>query len=436
MPDSYLHPAGKPYRFLVLIIASILPFGSYFAYDVIGAVAPSLVEELGASREAVGGNYTAYSVAAILALIIGGVMIDRLGTRFSSIIFSVIVTGGALLVAVSGSMGVMLSGRFVFGAGSEPLIVAQSAILARWFKGKELALAFGIALTVSRLGTFLTFNLGETIAEYYGSFRYALYASVILCVFSLLANIVYIILDRRGEQYLELEEVGTEDKIVFSDIRTFPASYWMVCLLCVTFYSAIFPFTALSTDFFVDKWGIAATVTTTGGIMQQMMYKMRHAFDTAGGLTSIPILASMFLAPFAGHFVDRYGKRASLMIFGSVILIPAHLSMGLTNIYPALPMAVLGVAFVMVPAAMWPAVPLVVKKKHVGTAFGLMTVIQNFGLAAFPWLNGLLRDRTQDYRASMIMFASLGIAGLVFAFLLKWADKREGGVLESGKQPA
>lgn len=119
------------------------------------------------------------------------------------------------------------------------------------------------------------------------------------------------------------------------------------------------------------------------------------------------------------------------MIAGSLMLIPCHLVMGLTGIYPAYPMVLLGFAFVLVPAALWPSVPLIVKPKMVGTAFGLMTAIQNIGLALFPWLNGKLRDITGDYVASQVMFASLGLVGLMFALLLKRADRREGGVLEA-----
>ena len=158
---AWFDPAGRPYRFTVLLFGSLLTFGSYFAYDIIGAIAPSLVEELGAERGQVGGFYTAYSIAAIIALLIGGFMIDRLGTRISSLVFSLLVTVGAVVVAAAPSIPVLFAGRFVFGAGAEPLVVAQSAILARWFKGKELALAFGIGLTVSRLGTLFSFNTEE-----------------------------------------------------------------------------------------------------------------------------------------------------------------------------------------------------------------------------------------------------------------------------------
>jgi MFS family permease len=163
-------------------------------------------------------------------------------------------------------------------------------------------------------------------------------------------------------------------------------------------------------------------------------------FSTAPGMTSIIIFASMVFAPFAGDLIDRIGKRATLMVVGSLALIPAHLIMGITHWNPVPSMIVLGAAFVLVPAAMWPSVPLVVEEKRVGTAFGLMTAIQNFGLMIFPFLNGKLRDVTGTYTATQIMFASLGVAGLIFAFLLLRSDRRHGGKLEQGKskeaQPA
>jgi MFS family permease len=429
---SVFHPSRGLYRFIILAFVAFLPFGSYFAYDVVGAIAPTLSEELG-TREIIGASYTMYSIAAILLVLIGGILIDRLGTRKASLIFSLLVFGGQVVVWLGSSIPLFFLGRFIFGAGSEPLIVAQSAILARWFKGKELALAFGISLTVSRLGTLFTFNTGELIASHFGNYRYALFAAVLFCAVSLAANVVYIILDRRGERLLKLKDEGGEEKIVFKDIKDFKPSYWYVVLLCVTFYSAIFPFTALSTDFFVDKWGIARVAETTGGFFYQIFNNFLHMFSTAGGISSIIIFASMVLAPFAGRFVDKFGRRATLMIFGSLLMIPSHLLMGVTKIYPVYPMITLGAAFVLVPAAMWPSVPLLVRKERVGTAFGLMTAIQNIGLGLFPWLNGLLRDITKTYTSSMIMFASLGLFGLVFALLLKRADAREGGGLERGE---
>jgi len=418
------------YRFTILIFISSLSFGSYFAYDIVGAIAPTLIEELGATRGTLGTFYTMYHIAAILFVLIGGFLIDRLGARKASIMFSLLLLAGVTIVWTAKSIPVFFIGRFLFGAGSEPLIIAQSAILARWFKGKELALSFGISLTVSRLGTLFAFNTGELITSIFGTFRYALFVAVAACVISLAANIVYIIMDRRGERILKLKDGSTEEKIDFKKIREFRPTFWFVTLLCVTFYSAIFPFTALSTDFFVDKWGIARVTEASGGFLYQVFNNLLHMSSTAGGISSIIIFASMILAPFAGRLVDKFGKRATLMIIGSLIMIPSHLLMGITKIYPAYPMIALGASFVLVPAAMWPSIPLIVRKERVGMAFGVMTAIQNIGLALFPYLNGLLRDLTKTYTSSMIMFASLGFVGLVFAILLKKADAREGGGLE------
>ena len=427
---SWFHPSKRPYRFTILLFVSLLTYGSYFAYDSVGAIAPTLIKVLNVPRTAIGTMYTLYSVAAIVSVFVGGILIDKIGTRAASTIFALLVAVGATIVALAPSIFVVYVGRFIFGAGSEALVVAQSAILARWFKGKELALSFGIALTISRLGTLFSFNTEELIAEFFGNYKAALWAAVILCLVSLAAALVYWALDRHGAQALELEDTGAEDKVVLSDIKKFPASFWYVAILCVTFYSAIFPFTALSTDFFHTKWNIPLTVGEGGGFLYQVFYNIIHMFSTAGGTTTIIIAASMFLAPFAGQLVDKVGKRGSLMIFGSILMVPSFLLMAFTMIQPRYPMMLLGAAFVLVPAAMWPAVPLIVRKEMVGSAFGLITMIQNIGLALFPVLNGRLRDVTHTYTASMMMFASLGFVGLIFAFLLKRADAREGGVLE------
>jgi len=334
-------------------------------------------------------------------------------------------------VAFAPSIAVACIGRFIFGAGSESLVVAQNAILTRWFRGRELALSFGITLAIARLGTLFSFNTESLIASRFG-WQAALWAAAGLCVLSLVANLVYYVLDKKGEKVLGLAEAGSGDKIVFADIKKFGASYWYVVFLCVTFYSAIFPFTALSTDFFHDKFGLPLTTDTGGSFIAAAFSDFMHMFSTAPGTTSIIIFASMCFAPFAGGLVDKVGKRAMLMVVGALLMIPCYLVMGFTDIPPYLSMILLGAAFVLVPAAMWPAVPLLVDKNRVGTAFGLMTMIQNIGLALFPWLNGKLRDVTQDYRASMVMFAALGLVGFVFALLLKRADSRAGGVLERG----
>jgi MFS family permease len=429
------HPSTRAYRLMLLVFVGLLTYGSYFAYDVVGALAPTLMGAWHTTQEGIGSLYTAYSVAAIFTVAVGGYLADRLGTRLAGILLAAVVALGAAVVALAPSLPVAIAGRFLFGAGSESLIVAQSAMLARWFRGKELAFSFGVTLTLSRLGTLFSFNTASATASLFG-WQAALWVAVLLCVVSLCCGLVYWVMDRRAEKPLQLQAAGAGDKIVLADIGRFPASFWYVVLLCVSFYSAIFPFTALSTDFFHEKWGLPLTIGGGGSFLAQVFSDFLHMFSTAPGTTSIIIFASMCLAPFAGGLVDRVGRRASLMALGALLMIPCYLLLAFTRVPPRWPMILLGAAFVLVPAAIWPAVALVVDPKRTGTAYGLMTMVQNMGLALFPWLNGRLRVATHDYTASMVMFAGLGAAGFAFAILLKRADRRAGGGLERGHTPA
>jgi MFS family permease len=424
------HPSSPLYRYTILLIISFLTFGSYFAYDSIGAIAPLLRDNLGFSQEDIGLLYSWYSYPNLIMVFIGGYLIDKIGTRLGSLIFSFLVFTGAVMVAFTHDFSAMLAGRIIFGIGSESLVVAQSAILARWFKGKELAFAFGFALFISRAGTLFTFNIESAIAASFGGYSAALWAAAFFTLLSLLGNFFYVIMDKKAEPVLNLAEDAAGDKIVFNDVKKLPASFWYVSLLCVTFYSAIFPFTAHSTTFFHEKWGLPLEAASDPGIVSSVIAQFRHMFSTAGGLTSVPIFASMMLAPWLGKWVDKFGRRATIMIFGSLMLIPAHLAMGYTSLYPAIPMIVLGLSFSLVPAAMWPSVPLIVEKRLTGTAFGLMTMIQNIGLAVLPQIVGYFRDSTGEWQVSMTFLAALGFFGLIFAFLLKQADKRAGGHLE------
>jgi len=187
-------------------------------------------------------------------------------------------------------------------------------MLARWFRNKELAFSFGVTLTISRLGSLFAFNTGELISRYFGGFRFALLAAVLACGLSLLGNILYALLDKRGEKVLNLKNESAAEKINLKEVKNFKPTFWYTTALCFTFYSAIFPFTALSTDFFVDKWGIARAVESSGGFLAQVFNNFLHLFSTAGGISSIIIFASMIFAPLAGGLIDRLGRRASFMV--------------------------------------------------------------------------------------------------------------------------
>jgi len=252
------HPSTKFYRFTLLIFVALLSLGSYFAYDIVASISKDMMADLSISEATFGAFFSFYHIAAILLVLFGGIFTDKIGTRKASLIFSILILVGVILFWTAKSVPMFFAGRFLFGAGAEPLIVAQSAILARWFKNKELALSFGIALMVSRLGSLFALNTGQVFINFFGTFRAALFAAVIACVISLTANIIYVFMDKKGEKVLDLRKESIEEKIVFKDLKKFKPSFWYVTMLCVTFYSAIFPFITLAPAFFGEKWGIAA----------------------------------------------------------------------------------------------------------------------------------------------------------------------------------
>ncbi len=418
-------------RRAVLLLCSLFTFGSYFAYDSVGAIETSLLPALSMGREAVGILYSVYSVAAVVSVPLGGILIDRFGARRASLLFSALVTTGAALVGYSRGFGSMCLGRFVFGCGSESLVVAQNAILARWFAGRRLAFVLGLALALSRLGTILSFNTEARIAAGLG-FRAALHGATVLCAFCLLANLAYSALEVRAVATgtgpaPTVPEVGTaseedpggRDTGRHFGLHRFPAAFWLLSVLCTVFYSSIFPFTALSTDLFHEKWGLPLALSSGGGFWASIGDNVLGMFITAPGTSSLIMLASLFLAPAAGYLMDRTGWRTGPMLLGALLLVPSFLLLAFTRLPPALPMLLLAIAFVLVPATIWPAVPRMVPASRVGTAYGLMTMMQNLGLAVMTWANGKLRDTTHSYVVSLMLFAALGAVGVVCAVLLR-----------------
>ena len=219
-------------------------------------------------------------------------------------------------------------------------------------------------------------------------------------------------MDSYGEKkkIVSFVEENDDEEFHLLDAFRLPLAFWVISLLCVTYYSAIFPFQGAATDFFTERYG------------------MNHV--AAGRLAGTIILISMLSTWFFGAIVDKIGKRATMMIIGSLAMIPCHVSMAYTNITPWIPMIVLGFSFSLVPAALWPALPLMVKEKQLGTAYGVIAMVQNIGLFAFPLAVGVIRDRTGSYNPAMIMFAGLGVLGLIFAFCLKAIESKGGHYLE------
>jgi MFS family permease len=418
MPESARPQPSPLYRWMVLLFLSIALFGNYYVYDALSPLADVLKAQLGFTDSNIGLLQAIYSFPNIFTVVIGGVIIDRLGLRRSLMIFGVLCLIGPAITAASGHLWLMASGRLVFGMGAESLIVGVTAALARWFKGKELSFAFGINLTICRLGSFAALNSPTWARSAYATWRAPFLIALAISTLCVVGVAIYWVLEVHAEKTYALGEVST-DKVVFGDLFKFGMSYWLIVALCVTFYSAIFPFQTFAVKFFIEAHGTSR--------------------EFGGFLSSTLTLFAMVATPLFGLLVDRVGKRAILMMFGSMLLIPVYLIMGYTRINLYVPMAMMGVAFSLIPAVMWPSVAYIVDQSKLGTAYGLMTMIQNIGLFAFNLLVGWANDyghgsaeNPGGYRLGMWIFSILGFLGVFFAFLLhKWETGPHGHGLET-----
>jgi MFS family permease len=401
----------RAYRWIVLVMISLAMFGNYYVYDCVSPMADVLKAQLGYSDANIGLLQAIYSIPNIVMVLIGGFIIDRIGTRRATLIFGVLCLAGAAVTAISGTLAVMAAGRLIFGLGAESLIVAVTTAIAKWFKGKELSFAFGINLTIARLGSFAALNSPSWAGWAYDSWRMPLVISVAFCTFCVVGAVVYWVLETRAERVYALGQANQTDKVVFSDIFRFGWSYWFIVALCITFYSGIFPFQTFAVKFFIEAHGVSR--------------------ETGGFLSSMLTLFAMICTPLFGLMVDKVGRRSLFMMCGSVLLIPVYLLMAYTQVSLYVPMAMMGIAFSLIPAIMWPSVAYVVEENKLGTAYGLMTLIQNVGLAGFNLVIGWANDyagasaaNPGGYTLGMWIFSCLGFFGLLFAWLLR---RRESG---------
>ncbi len=466
---------------MVLIVVSLTMFGNYYVYDCIAPIADLLSKQLGFSDSNIGLLQAIYSIPNVFMVLVGGYIVDRIGARKATLIFGTICFLGAVITlyptnswlqfVVVGTVNLavpvirllghipllsrigfvgdlasvekietargamvagMASGRLVFGLGAESMIVAVTVALAKWFRGKELSFAFGINITMSRAGSLLAQWSPSWAGFAYSQWRGPLLISVVFGTFCITGALLYWIMEVHAEKRYEVGPAGSTDKVVFKDLTTFGLSYWYIVALCIVFYSAIFPFETFAYKFFID---VHHTTREAGG-------------DLVGMLT----IFTMFGTPFFGKMTDRIGKRAFLMMIGSVLLVPVYLMMAymhsshyITVYFPStsadghfafmahslppillLTMAMMGVAFSLIPAVMWPSVAYIVDQSKLGTAYGLMTMIQNMGLAGFNLMIGFANDYSHagadnpnGYRTGMWIFSILGFLGMMFSYLLR-----------------
>ena len=409
-PISRPEPS-KTYRWVVLFFVSLTMFGNYYLYDSIAPVADLLKSQLHYSDQMIGRLYSMYSYAAFSLLLLGGIIIDRIGTKKAITLFGALCTVAGILTAVSSDVHVMYVGRFVLGFGAESLIAAVTTALAKWFKGKEIGFAFGVNLTIARLGSLAT-DYSPTFAKpLYTNWQSPLWFAAVLGGACTVGGIIYWILEANAEKKYAVGQAGSTDKLVLKDLLTFDRSFWFITGLCLTFYAAIFPFRSFAIKFFQEGYGMTRAA--------------------AGQLNAFLPQAAMIATPLFGLLVDKVGKRALFMAIGSLIIVPAYLlMMPALHVTPYVSMTLIGIAFSLIPAIMWPSVAYLVEEKRLGTAYALMGLIQQAGVAVIDegigWSNDHFAASAANptgYNGMLYLVSALGFLGLFFSFMLWKSEK-------------
>jgi len=395
-------------RWSVLLLVSVAMGGNYYVYDSIAPLADLLRTQLGFSSTQIGTLNAIYSAPNVLMVLIGGVIVDRVGTRTATLVFTAICLAGAVLTAISGTFAMMAFGRLVFGLGAESMIVAVTVVLGQWFKGRQLGFAFGLNLSVARAGSYAA-DLSPVWARnaYASGWREPLLVAIGFALVALVAATVYWVLERRAEPRYLLGRPLSPDRVVWSDLWRFNRSYWYIVGLCVTFYSVIFPFrSTFAIEYFQNAHGLS--------------------LERAGEMNGYVFLAAIFVTPLFGLLVDRLGRRSFFMVVGSLLLIAVFPVLLYTRWDLWVSTVLIGIAFSLVPAVLWPSVPYLVEERRLGTAYGLMTMLQNIGLTVCNFGAGALNDlgnagaaNPAGYRPMLWMFTLLSLGGLVFSGLLR-----------------
>lgn len=454
---------SKGARWTVLILVSFTMLCGYFLTDVMSPLKPMLESQLGWSSTNYGTFTSAYGWfnVFLLMLILGGIILDKMGVRFTGTMSCVLMIIGcsikyyaiAYLGGVEGSIigiptqvFIACLGYAIFGVGVETAGITVSKIIVRWFKGKEMALAMGMEMACARIGTGLALGVTPLLASHFNSISAPILLALILLCVGLIAFLVFCVMDRNLDASIDASEENAEAEEPFkvSDIKLIVTNkgFWLIAILCVLFYSAVFPFLKYATDLMVNKYDVDPKL--------------------AGLIPMLIPFGNILLTPLFGNLYDKKGKGATLMIIGSVLLILVHslFALPMFNVwqFAAFVMIVLGIAFSLVPSAMWPSVPKIIPEKQLGTAYSLIFWVQNWGLMGVPFMIGLILDKycitgtkkvmeevtneagitemvektitLYDYTLPMIIFTCFGILALLVAFMLKAEDKKKGYGLE------
>ncbi len=444
---------SKAARWTALVIVSFTMMWGYFLTDAMSPLMTMLEEEMNWSSSEFGIFNWAYCWfnVFLFMLLFGGIILDKMGVRFTGLMSCALMVIGAFIkyyavefISPAPEAGYVYFvgigdirsqvffaslGYALFAVGTENCGITVTKVIAKWFKGKEMALAMGSQVAVARLGTALAMIVSPLIAKNFSMSTPLLFALVLLGV-GLLAYIVFCVMDARlDKQITEVSE--SEDTFSVSDIKAIVSNrgFWLIALLCLMFYSAVFPFMKYATSLMENKYGMAT--------------------EWAGWIPALIPMGNLIMTPLFGGIYDKYGKGASIMILGSAMLILVHVMFALPVLnywwFAAFVAVVLGVAFSLVPSAMWPSVPKIIPEKLLGSAYALIFWVQNIGLGFVPLLVGWLLNKyciagervvdgkaliQYDYTLPMCVFAIFGIVALTLALALKREDKRKGYGLE------
>lgn len=437
---------SKSARWTTLVIVSVTMMFGYFFTDVMSPLEPLLTAAkgdgglgLGWSSDDYGffsGAYGYFNVFLLL-LFFGGIILDKFGIRFTGIMSTVLMFGGALIkwyavghdfegsVTLPFGIGtyhtqvlIACLGFAIYGVGCEIAGITVSKVIVKWFTGHELALAMGLQVALARIGTAGALACSLPFAKAMGGVSASVGLGAAMLCAGMIAFIVYCVMDRKEDASAAALDAEPEEGFKFSDLATLFCNrgFWYVAVLCLMFYAGVFPFLKFATKLMVMKYAVSENV--------------------AGLIPAMLPFGTIFLTPFFGGIYDKYGKGATLMLIGSVLLTLVHITFALplnSWILAIVVMVVLGIAFGLVPSAMWPSVPKIIPMKLLGTAYALIFYIQNIGLALVPvWIgkvnqaNTLADGKAIDYTQSMTIFACFGAVAIIISLLLIMEDKRKG----------
>ena len=428
-------------RWAALAIVSVTMMFAYFFTDVMSPLKPLLTAAkedgglgLGWTSDEYGffsGSYGFFNVFLGL-LFIGGIILDKFGIRFTGLMSTILMFGGALIKwwAVSNTFTGELFGYqmqviwaclgfALYGVGAEIAGITVSKVIVKWFTGHELALAMGAQVALARFGTAAALSFALPFAKNMGAVSASIGLGAAMLCIGMLSFIVYNIMDKKEDAAVAASATEPEEGFKFLDLKLLFCNkgFWYITLLCLMFYAGVFPFLKFATKLMVIKYGVAE--------------------DIAGTIPSMLPYGTIVLTPLFGYVYDKVGKGATLMIIGSVLLTVVHAVFALPEVNAVavaiVMMVLLGIAFGLVPSAMWPSVPKIIPMQLLGTAYAMIFYIQNIGLSMVPiWIGKINQANTDeatgliDYTQTMTTFAGFGVVAIVIAVLLLIEDKKKG----------